>query len=71
MILRIPVTKVYEVHVSDTGQIATPTVVNEVKGQASSWSVEQIEERGTLVHTRSGDASVVCADFPGDMPCTD
>jgi hypothetical protein len=71
MILRIPVTKVYEVHVSDDGQIATPNVVRDVKGEASSWSVEQVEERGTLVQTKAGNAKIVCANYPGDMPCTD
>ncbi len=71
MILRIPVTKVYEVHVSDEGQIATPTVVREVKWKAASWSIEQIEQRGTLVQTESGNARIVCANYPGDMPCTD
>ena len=71
MILRIPVTKVYEVHVSDDGQIVTPNVVRDVKGEASSWSAEQVEERGTLVQTQAGHASIVCANYPGDMPCTD
>lgn len=71
MILRIPVTKVYEVHMSDDGQIATPDVVREAKGQANSWSVEQVEERGTLVQTQTGNARIVCANYPGDMPCTD
>jgi hypothetical protein len=71
MILRIPVTKVYEVHVSDEGQLATPTIVREVKGEAASWSIEQIEQRGTLVQSQSGNARIVCANYPGDMPCTD
>ncbi|MBL4701529.1 MAG: hypothetical protein JKX85_09755 [Phycisphaeraceae bacterium] len=73
MILRIPVTKVYEVHVTDKddGQLATRSIVNQVKGQASHWSVEQVQERGKLVGARTGDAAIVCADYPGDMPCTD
>ena len=71
MILRIPVTKVYEVHVTDEGQFATRSTINQVKGQASHWSVEQVEERGKLVGARTGNAAIVCADYPGDMPCTD
>ncbi len=71
MILQIPVTRMYEVHIdSEDGQPTRPSA-RQAKEQASQWSIERIEAEGNLVQVRSGHAQVICLDYADDMPCTD
>ena len=70
MIVRIPVTRYYEVKINGRHSlpVATPEAVRQV---ASRLSIKQIENEGCLVATRTGEVQLVSNDFLDEMPFTD
>jgi hypothetical protein len=70
MIVRIPVTKYYELNINGKHVLPAPTP-QAVRQVASRLSVEQIEGEGSLVDTRTGEVKLVGGDFLDEMPFTD
>jgi len=70
MIVRIPVTRFYELNIN--GKHASPTrTPDAVRQVAAKLSVEEIEGEGNLVGTRTGEIQLVSNDFFDEMPFTD
>ena len=70
MIVRIPVTKTYEVRLAETNS-TDPRSVRSVKCRARDLSPEQIERDGSLVDTETGEVEVIGPVCPYEIPCTD
>lgn len=70
MILRIPVTRVYEVQLDDENW-TSPQSTRSAICHAQDLTAEQIERDGSLVKTERGRAQVVNPDYSHDIPCTD
>ena len=70
MIVRIPVTKTYEVQLGATNS-TDPRSARSVKCRAQGLSPEQIERDGNLVNVETGEAQVIGPAYPLDIPCTD
>jgi hypothetical protein len=71
MIVRIPVTRFYEVQINDRHALPTCCTPHALRQVAERLSVEQIEGEGCLVDTRAGEVQLVSNDFFDELPCTD
>ena len=70
MIVRIPVTRTYEVELDDA-RWTDPHSAHAAAQHARDLTPEQIERDGSLVDTETGCAQVVGPDYSHDIPCTD
>ncbi len=70
MIVRIPVTRYYELNINGEHALPTPTP-QAVRRVAATLSIEEIEDEGSLVDTRTGEVQLVSNDFLDEMPFTD
>ena len=70
MIVRIPVTRTYEVEL-DAADAADAKAVQSAKWRARDLSAEQIEQEGNLIDTATGQAEILGLDYSQETPCTD
>ena len=70
MIVRIPVTRIYEVQLDDE-HWTDPRSAHAAICHARDLTPEEIESAGSLVDTATGRAQVVGPDFSHDIPFTD
>lgn len=70
MIVRIPVTKTYEVEL-DAADADDAKAVQSAKWRVKDLSAEQIEQEGNLIDTATGQAEILGLDYSQEMPCTD
>jgi len=70
MIVRIPVTKTYEVELN-SADTADAKAVQSAKWRVRDLSAEQIEQEGNLIDTATGQAEILGLDYSQETPCTD
>lgn len=70
MLVRIPVTKVYQVEI-DNGGTSTVRTVGQADQLARNMSIDQIEQTGTLVFSEAGRVQVIRPIDSDEWPYTD